>query len=67
MGGFGIIEIIFIIAMIASAIWVYWDAPKFGINRYVAVLATIMILYPLGFLMYLLISRLKKGRAQPPV
>ncbi|MBE0446649.1 MAG: hypothetical protein IBX64_00795 [Actinobacteria bacterium] len=66
-GGKGIIELLYIAALIISTIWVYIDAPRFSINRYLAALVTLLIVYPLGFFLYLLVSRLQKHVHSEPV
>lgn len=60
MVGIGILEANFLIAAVISAIWVFFDAPKFGLNRYIASLVTLLVMYPLGFAIYLAYSRLRK-------
>lgn len=55
--GFGVGEIFLFIALIISIIWVVFDAPKHGINRYIAALAILILIYPIGFIGYLIMTR----------
>lgn len=60
MSGIGLIEAIYLLLIITSIIWVYHDAPKFGMNRYLAILLVLLVTYPIGFVIYLLLSRFRK-------
>lgn len=62
--GIGITESIFLIAVVVSTIWVFFDAPKVGINKYIAALVTLLLIYPIGFIAYLIVSRIRKRRLQ---
>jgi uncharacterized membrane protein YqjE len=56
--GFGVLEILILIALVISMIWVFFDAPKYGINKYIAVLAILVLIYPIGFIGYLIVTRI---------
>jgi hypothetical protein len=38
----------------------FFDAARYDINRYLAVLIVLLVLYPLGFIAYAIISRLMR-------
>ncbi len=56
--GIGVLEILILIALVISMIWVFFDSPKYGINKYIAVLAILVLVYPIGFIGYLIVTRI---------
>jgi uncharacterized membrane protein YqjE len=58
MGSLGFIETLLLIALLVSVLWVFNDAPKYGINKYIAILAIIVLIYPIGFVIYLFVTRI---------
>ena len=54
----GLFILISLIIMLISTVWVFYDAPKYKINRYFAIIG--IIIAPLiGLILYLLITRTK--------
>lgn len=56
----GTLEILIGVSTMIAAIWVYFDAPKQGINKILAMIGVIMLIFPIGFLAYLAVTRLIK-------
>ncbi len=50
-------ELGYILLLFVSTIWIYFDAPKQGIKRYVAVLGLIFLLFPISLIIYILRTR----------
>lgn len=59
----GAIEFGWFLLLVATVIWVYFDAPKHGIKPLVAIIGIIFLLFPVSLFLYILITRVLRPRA----
>jgi len=56
----GLVEMFFLIGLIISIVWINFDAPKHEINKFIAILAIIVFIFPIGLIGYIIFTRLCK-------
>lgn len=59
----GVIELGWFFLLVATVIWVYFDAPKRGIRPFVAIIGIVFLLFPVSLILYLFITRVLRPKA----